>query len=135
MTAEALVLTAPRTLERRAFPLPDIGDDDALLRIEACGLCGTAHEEYTGHITAPHPFVPGHEVIGTIVEAGGAAQERWGVSTGARVAVEVFQRCGECPSCVAGIYRRCARHGIRTMVGFCPAEGPKGLQAAEVRLA
>jgi alcohol dehydrogenase len=40
-TAEALVLEAPRRLERRTFELPEVGDDAGILRVEACGLCGT----------------------------------------------------------------------------------------------
>ena len=48
MNATAMVLEAPRRLVRRELPLPEIGDDDALLRVEACGLCGTDHEQYTG---------------------------------------------------------------------------------------
>ena len=46
--ARALVLDAPRSLTEREVPLPVIGNDDALLRVEACGLCGTDHEQYTG---------------------------------------------------------------------------------------
>jgi len=37
--ASAMVLEAPRRLVRRRFPLPEIRHDDALLRVEACGLC------------------------------------------------------------------------------------------------
>ena len=66
--AGALVLRRPRELERHEIPLPEIGDDDGILRVEACGLCGTDHEEYTGHLTAPYSFIPGHEVVG-VVEA------------------------------------------------------------------
>src|SRR5581483_5375405 len=51
-TARAAVLEAPRRLVTRSFPLPEIGDDDGLLRVEACGLCGTDHEQYTGHLPA-----------------------------------------------------------------------------------
>lgn len=44
-TASGLVLTEPRSLERRSFDLPEVGADDGLLRVEACGLCGTDHEQ------------------------------------------------------------------------------------------
>ena len=53
-------------------------------------LCGTDHEQYTGHIRAGFPFVPGHEVVGVIEELGRSAAERWHVDVGDRVAVEVF---------------------------------------------
>jgi alcohol dehydrogenase len=64
MTARAMVLEAPHTLRPRELALPDVGDHDALLRVEACGLCGTDHEQYSGQLHPGHPFVPGHEAGG-----------------------------------------------------------------------
>ena len=125
--ATGLVLTEPRSLSQRSFDLPDIGADDGLLRVEACGLCGTDHEQYTGHITNRHAFIPGHEVIGVVEELGDAAAERWGVSAGQRVAVEVFLSCRNCDQCRSGLYRRCERNGLATMVGFTDADTPPGL--------
>jgi alcohol dehydrogenase len=125
--ATALVLAAPRQLERRELPLPIIGADDGLLRVEACGLCGTDHEQYTGHLPSRHAFVPGHEVVGIVEEVGEAAAARWGVSQGQRVAVEVFQSCRQCDECRAGSYRRCRTNGLATMVGFVDVERPPGL--------
>lgn len=115
--ARALVLEAARKLVPVELPLPEIGDDDGLLRVEACGLCGTDHELYTGHLPGPHPFVPGHETVGVIEKLGPAAAERWGVQAGDRVAVEVFLSCRECERCRAGEYRRCVRHGLADMYG------------------
>ena len=126
-TAEGLVLVEPRRLERRAFNIPEVQENDGLLRVEACGLCGTDHEQYTGHIRSAHAFIPGHEVVGTIEAVGERAADLWGVQAGQRVAVEVFQSCRECEACLAGVYRRCARNGMATMVGFVPADRPPGL--------
>ena len=125
--AAGLVLTAPRRFELRSFDIPTIGEDDGLLRVEACGLCGTDHEQYTGHIPARHAFIPGHEVVGTIEQVGARAAERWGVRAGQRIAVEVFQSCRQCDPCRAGSYRRCSRNGLATMVGFVDVERPPGL--------
>ncbi len=127
MTVRAAVLEAPRRLEIRELARPEIGDDDGLLRVEACGLCGTDHEEYTGLLFGDFAFVPGHETVGVLEEIGPAAADRWGVSPGDRVAVEVFQSCRDCPPCRAGEYRRCVRHGLRDMYGFVPVERPPGL--------
>ena len=126
-TSRALVLEEPRRLVARELPLPDIGDDDGLLRIEACGLCGTDHEQYTGALPAGFAFVPGHEAVGIVEAVGSRAAERWGVAVGDRVAVEVFQSCGECDRCRDGVYRRCARHGMGDMYGFIPVDKSPGL--------
>jgi alcohol dehydrogenase len=72
-TARALVLEAPRTLRGRDVPVPEVGDDDALLRVEACGLCGTDHEQYTGALFPGYAFVPGHESVGVVERIGRAA--------------------------------------------------------------
>lgn len=126
-SARALVLEEPRRLEPRPLPVPEIGDDDGLLRVEACGLCGTDHEQFTGELWGGFPFVPGHEIVGVIDAVGPGAAARWGVSTGDRVAVEVFQSCRECDECRVGEYRRCARHGLADMYGFVSVETAPGL--------
>lgn len=126
-TAQALVLEAPRRLTRRTFQLPDVRDDDALLRVDACGLCGTDHEQYTGALRAGFDFVPGHETIGVIERIGPVAADRWGVRSGDRVAVEVFQSCRSCEACRRGEYRRCSAHGITDMYGFIPITTPPAL--------
>jgi alcohol dehydrogenase len=126
-SSRALVLIAPRALETRQFALPEVGDDDGLLRIEACGLCGTDHEEYTGELFPGFAFVPGHESVGIVERVGTRAAARWGVREGDRVAVEVFQSCRVCPACTINEYRRCARHGLRDMYGLVPADRAPGL--------
>ena len=86
-TVRALVLEAPRRLVARTFALPEIGDDDALLRVEACGLCGTDHELWSGSMKKNLPIVPGHEAVGIVERIGAAASARWGVHEGDRVGV------------------------------------------------
>lgn len=127
MKVAALVLEEPRRLSRRDFDLPEVGDDDGVLRIEACGLCGTDHEQYAGVLPAGFAFVPGHESVGVVERVGSNAAERWGVRAGDRVALEVFQACRRCPACTAGLYRRCERHGLGDMYGFIPVEKRPGL--------
>jgi alcohol dehydrogenase len=122
-----LVLEKPRALVARDLRVPEHGDDDALLRVEACGLCGTDHEQYTGHLQATFAFVPGHETVGVIEGIGDAAASRWGVALGDRVAVEVFQSCRVCAACRSGSYQRCERHGLANMYGYIPVDKPPGL--------
>lgn len=125
--ARAVVLEEPRRLVPRDLPLPQIGDDDALLRVEACGLCGTDHEQYTGALWGGFAFVPGHETVGVVEAIGPHASRRWGVGTGDRVALEVFQACGACAACARGESQRCERHGLRTMYGFVAVDIAPGL--------
>ncbi len=123
----ALVLERPRALVEHEFARPEITDDDALLRVEACGLCGTDHEQYTGQLFPGFAFIPGHESVGVIDAIGPRAAERWNVRAGDRVAVEVFMSCGACDPCRAGAYRRCLQHGLRDMYGSVSIERPPGL--------
>jgi threonine dehydrogenase-like Zn-dependent dehydrogenase len=100
----AAVLVKPKTLELREFPRPAIGPDDALLRIEACGICGSDYEQYEGHLPETEdykqfPVIPGHEPLGRIEEIGRRAGERWRVDVGDRVAVRSGYGCGRCEAC------------------------------------
>lgn len=109
------------------LPRPELGPSDGLLRVEACGLCGTDHEQWTGQLFPGFSFVPGHETVGVIEALGPLAAERWGVGAGDRVAVEVFQSCAACDACLRGVYRRCEQHGLATMYGFSPLDRAPGL--------
>jgi alcohol dehydrogenase len=71
-SARALVLERPRRLVLHEISLPAVGDDDALVRVQACGLCGTDHEQYTGELAGGFAFVPGHETVGIIETIGTA---------------------------------------------------------------
>jgi alcohol dehydrogenase len=126
-TSRALVLERPRILAPRDLRVPEVGDDDGLLRVEACGLCGTDHEQYTGALAADRPFVPGHEIVGVVEAVGDRASERWGVSVGDRVAVEPFQSCRTCSRCAAGDYRHCEAHPFPDFYGSIPVDRPPGL--------
>ncbi|PYO53767.1 MAG: alcohol dehydrogenase [Candidatus Rokuibacteriota bacterium] len=115
-TVRAVVLMKPKTLEAREFPWPAIGADDALLRIEACGICGSDYEQYEGaqpqhEDYTPYPVIPGHEPLGIIEEIGGHARTRWGVSEGDRVAVRSGYGCGQCEACRRWEPRACPKRG------------------------
>lgn len=126
-SARALVLEVPRRLVTVDLALPEVRPDTGILRVEACGLCGTDHEQWTGALHPGWAFVPGHEVIGVVTAVGSEAAARWGVGEGDRVALEVFLGCGHCPGCQAGEARRCVRHGLATMYGLVGVEEGSGL--------
>jgi alcohol dehydrogenase len=83
--ATALVMTEPGRLEQQRFPIPAVGSDDGVLRVEATGICGSDHSQFRGHlpgIGAVTPVIPGHEVVGRVEAAGADALQRWGVTEG-----------------------------------------------------
>lgn len=114
----AMVQTGPRQMEMREFPRPEIGPDDGLVRIEACGVCGSDVEQYKGHLwrEGSSPSIPGHEPLGIIEEVGDRAAARWGVKVGDRVAVEIIIACHTCDRCIQGRYQACRNrrggHGV-----------------------
>jgi threonine dehydrogenase-like Zn-dependent dehydrogenase len=124
----AAVQTGARQIEIREFPRPVIGPDGgALLRIEACGICGSDVEQYKGSMGGGSlPMVPGHEPLGIIEEVSDSAAARWGVQPGDRVAVEILIPCRSCDLCLAGRYMNC-RNRIGSHGGSNPPERGLGL--------
>ena len=129
-TTRAVVQTAPRTLELRELPIPDIDADRALLRVEACGICGSDAEQYAGIVPVPLPVILGHEPLGIIERIGDRAAERWGVNAGDRVAVETMIPCGHCRACLAGRYQVCRGRGRMFGYSYVPLSHPPGLWGA-----
>ena len=117
-----------RDLRAASFPLPEIGDDDALLRVEACGICGSDYEQFEGALPVRFPVIPGHEPVGVIEAIGERAARRWRVQTGDRVGVETLIPCGACGDCVQGRYRLCRGDGRGlSAYGYRSIETPPSL--------
>lgn len=68
--SRAAVATAPGTTEPRELPMPRIGPDDGLLRVEAAGICGTDWELYPRESRGRGPLILGHENVGQVVALG-----------------------------------------------------------------
>ena len=102
-SARAMVQTGPRTLELQEFTIPSVSADDAILRVEACGICGTDLETFRGDIPLRYPVIPGHEAVGIIEEIGELASRAWGVVAGDRVIVPPELACGQCRACAEGL--------------------------------
>jgi alcohol dehydrogenase len=110
--AHAAVLTGPRKLEMRDFPLPEVAADDGILRVEANGLCGTDYHQYLCEYKLDGgklPIIPGHEPIGWIEKIGANAAKRWNVAEGDRVVVKAPLPCRRCRQCKMGATQRCER--------------------------
>jgi threonine dehydrogenase-like Zn-dependent dehydrogenase len=128
--SRVVVQTGPRHLEMRELPLPEIDADSALLRVEACGICGSDAEQYAGVLPAPWPTVLGHEPLGIIEQIGDRAAKRWGVDVGDRVAVETLIPCGHCRACIEGRYQVCRGRGGMFGYSYVPISHPPGLWGA-----
>jgi len=126
-TSRAIVQEGPRSLVLRELPLPAIDAESALLRIEACGICGSDAEQYAGILPVQFPVVPGHEPLGTIAAIGERAARRWGVDVGDRVAVEAPIPCGRCRVCHTGRYTMCRARGGFFAHGYVPLKHAHGL--------
>lgn len=119
----AVVQTGPRQMEMREYPRPVLGPvTGAVLRVEACGICGSDVEQYKGAMgTRGLPMIPGHEPLGIIEEITDETAARWGVQAGMRVAVEILIPCRSCNRCLAGNYMNC-RNRIGSHGGGNPPE-------------
>ena len=102
----AAVRTGPGKTELREFPMPEISDDSALMKVEVAGICGTDVKLYSSP-PSEAPVIMGHENIGTIAQAGPKFVERHGVREGDRVFIEHYVGCMKCAWCHAGEYRHC----------------------------
>ncbi len=109
----AAVRTAPGTTEVREYPMPDIADDAALMKVEVGGICGTDVKLYFNPPTKA-PVIMGHENIGYIAKAGKEFTRRKGFKEGDLVFVEHYVMCGKCEWCHSGQYRHCEGTDWRT---------------------
>jgi alcohol dehydrogenase len=112
METRAVVATGPGKIELRRYPLPDIGDEDGILKIELAGVCGSDPGIFKGKTSRgprPWPIILGHEIVGRIYKMGAAAQKRHGVKEGDRVIIEYAFGCGMCKPCLGGHYSLCER--------------------------
>ena len=69
-TARVAMLTELGKVEVKEFPMPEVGDDDVLVRVEGCGICGTDSHEYKRDPFSLIPVALGHEGTGEIVKLG-----------------------------------------------------------------
>jgi threonine dehydrogenase-like Zn-dependent dehydrogenase len=129
LTTKAAVLTAPRTLEMRELPVPEINENTGLLRIEITGVCGVDWPAFTGERPDRFklPLILGHEIVGRIVKIGAKAAQRWKVTEGDRVVLEEYAPCGTCQWCLSGHYYLCGGMLMEKMYGFTSLDVDHGL--------
>ncbi|MFP5342195.1 MAG: zinc-dependent alcohol dehydrogenase [Candidatus Limnocylindria bacterium] len=132
----AAVLTAPDTFELLDLPEPVLRADNAIVRVELCGTCGTDVKYAAGRLNGPIPMILGHEIVGRVEAIGDVAAARHGVAVGDRVVLESSIPCWSCPACRSGAYRLCpTKGGYGTRSGLADGSGLWGGLAEVVEVA
>jgi L-iditol 2-dehydrogenase len=102
---KSLLLTEYNHLEIADLPLPRIGPDEVLVRVEACGICGSDVHGYDGSSGRRiPPIVMGHEAAGTVAATGANVR---GYARGDRVTFDSTVYCGDCAYCARGDVNLC----------------------------
>ena len=100
-----MMLTEPKKLEIQDSPIPSFGKDEVLIRVKACGICGSDVHGYDGSSGRRiPPLIMGHEAAGLIEECG---SEVSGFSKGDRVTFDSTVYCGKCSYCKKGQVNLC----------------------------
>ena len=91
------MLTAPKRLEIQDSPIPEHGENEVLIRVKACGICGSDVHGFDGSSGRRiPPLIMGHEAAGIIESCGSGVT---GFAIGDRVTFDSTVYCGECDYC------------------------------------
>jgi alcohol dehydrogenase len=102
---QAVTFKGPGEVRVEDRPEPELlASDDAIVRVEATGICGSDLHIYHGRVVIEEGFTLGHEFVGTVVSAGEAVS---GVAVGDRVLGCFCSACGTCFFCRRGDYHKC----------------------------
>jgi len=119
-TMHAAVLSSYRKFSWTEVPVPEIRDNQVLLKVAYAGICGSDLHVFNGDFKprTPVPFIPGHEFAGTVAATGSKVT---GIGVGERAAVDPIMWCGVCAACEVRHYPACTGLkllGIDTDGGF-----------------
>ena len=103
-TMKARVLRAVGDLRLEDYPIPELKPDEVLLKVKACGICGSDIPRIFVNGTYHFPTIPGHEFAGEVVAAATKENEKY---IGTRAAVFPLIPCRTCNSCNKGVYETC----------------------------
>ena len=88
---QALVYNGPMNINVADYPLPSIAPDEVVIKVGACGVCGTDFHIYKGEAPANSPIIIGHEYVGEVIEIGKHVS---GFKAGDHVAIDPNIHCG-----------------------------------------
>ncbi len=100
-TAKVAMLTAQKKIEVKEFPVPALTDDDILVKVEGCGVCGTDVHEWKADPFGIIPVTLGHEGTGEIIYLGKNIKSDTAgkpIKVGDKIVTSVIS-CGECHVC------------------------------------
>lgn len=127
-TMRAVVCHGPEDYRLEELAVPQPGQDELLIRVEAVGVCASDVKCYHGAAKfwgdenrpswAQKGIIPGHEFVGTVVAAGQHALAQRNIALGTRIVCEQIVPCGECRYCRRGQYWMCAPHEMFGFRGF-----------------
>ncbi|MDT8302101.1 MAG: galactitol-1-phosphate 5-dehydrogenase [Sedimentisphaerales bacterium] len=107
---KALIHTKPYCFEYSDFPDPTVCDDEVLIRVKACGICGSDVHGFTGKTGRRlPPLIMGHEAAGVVENTGKNVN---GFEKGDRVCFDSTVYCNKCQPCRAGLYNRCDKRQV-----------------------
>lgn len=101
----AALFTGPGKIEVSDLPIRKVDKDELLVRIGACGVCGTDFHIVEGKAPARVPVIIGHEFTGEVIEMGNSVSV---FNTGDKVAVDPNIYCGYCEYCRSGRINLCS---------------------------
>jgi L-iditol 2-dehydrogenase len=107
---QSLVLSEYRKFTLADVPRPELGPNDVLVRVAACGICGSDVHGYDGSSgRRVPPIVMGHEAAGTVAEVGSDVRR---VKVGDRVTFDSTISCGACEACRRGEVNLCTKRRV-----------------------
>ena len=108
---KSCVITSPFHYEIREVPIPEPGDNEALIQMKAAGVCGSDLHIYKGeNPLSTYPLVPGHENAGIVAKVG---KNVTNVQPGDHVVVDLVITCGTCWQCTHGRENVCEHVLVR----------------------
>jgi 2-desacetyl-2-hydroxyethyl bacteriochlorophyllide A dehydrogenase len=101
---QAAIFSGPHNISVEDYSLPKIKDNELLIKVGACGVCGTDFHIFEGDAPAKPPVILGHEYVGEIVDL---ASNIKNFKIGDRIAVNPNIHCGYCEYCRKGKINLC----------------------------
>lgn len=117
-TMQALIVEGKERFKITEVPIPQPAEEEVLMKVDSCGLCGTDVHIYWGKFFASFPLIIGHEIAGKVMETGKKVRK---VKEGDSVVVNPNINCGLCYFCQKGKINLCenlTNIGVKINGGF-----------------